>query len=179
MSLGALGNAYVKQGQFNNAQEFLEKAIKTLKRSFLKYPQAHTGLISGLLGQYGEACEKAENVLAWCVLPNHYHVLVETVHISKVVRKLGQLHGSTSYYWNKTEGKRGRKCWHRCADRAMRTELHKWVTLNYIHHNPVHHQYVDSWQDWLFSSAKSYLEIISPEIAEVRWLDEPREDHGK
>ncbi len=121
----------------------------------------------------------AENVLAWCVLPNHYHVLVETVHIKKAVKELGQLHGSTSYYWNKAEGKRGRKCWHRCADRAMRAERHQWVTLNYIHHNPVHHQYVDSWQDWPFSSAKSYLESISSEIAKEHWVNYPLNDYGK
>ena len=121
----------------------------------------------------------AENVLAWCVLPNHYHVLVRTLNINKVVRKLGQLHGSTSFYWNTAEAKRGRKCWHRCVDRAMRTERHQWVTLNYIHHNPVHHQYVDSWQDWPFSSAKSYLESVSHEIAKERWVNHPLKDYGK
>ncbi len=120
-----------------------------------------------------------ENILGWCVLPNHYHVLIETLNIKRVAKELGLLHGKSSYYWNKEDDQKGRKCWHRCADRAMRSERHKWVTLNYIHHNPVHHKYVDRWQDWPFSSAGSYLESISSEIADERWENYPLKDYGK
>lgn len=118
-------------------------------------------------------------VLAWCVLPNHYHALVETLDLQKTIKMIGQLHGRIFYFWNEEEGKKGGKCWHRCADRAIRTERHQWVTLNYIHHNPVHHGYVGRWYDWPFSSAKDYLEGVSPEMAKARWKDYPLKDYGK
>ncbi len=120
-----------------------------------------------------------ENIIAWCVLTNHYHVLVEALNIKMVIIKLGQFHGRSSYDWNTIECKKGRKCWYRCTDRAMRTERHKWVTLNYIHHNPVHHKYVKQWKDWQFSSATSYLESISDETATERWRKYPLKDYGK
>ena len=33
---------------------------------------------------------------AWCVLPNHYHALVETPDVKALLRLLGLLHGRTS-----------------------------------------------------------------------------------
>ncbi|QTA88989.1 hypothetical protein [Desulfonema magnum] len=121
----------------------------------------------------------AEQVLAWCVLPNHYHLHVDTPRIREAVGELGQLHGRTSFRWNGEENRRGRKCWHRCADRAIRSERHNWATLNYVLHNPVHHGYVRRWQDWPFSSARKYLKEVGREKALQRWRDYPLLDYGK
>ena len=60
INLGVLGRIYIKQGSFNDAQEFFERAIKTLKRLFLKHPQVHAKVMSGLIRDYGKACEKTE-----------------------------------------------------------------------------------------------------------------------
>lgn len=118
-------------------------------------------------------------VLAWCVLSNHYHVLVKSTHILDTLKRLGQLHGRSSFRWNHADNRHGRQCWYRCTDRAMRTERHKWATLNYVHHNPVHHKYVRQWQDWPFSSALRYLEDIGYETAMKRWKSYPLLDYGK
>ena len=115
---------------------------------------------------------------AWCVLPNHYHLLVKTNSLRQLKQELGRLHGRTSYKWNEAEQTRGRKVWHRCADRAMRSERHYWATVNYIHHNPVHHDYVAHWADWPFSSAFEYLESVGREKAREIWLDYPVLDYG-
>jgi len=120
-----------------------------------------------------------EKIFAWCVLPNHYHLMIHSINIPDTIRELGQLHGLTSYRWNLKENRRGRKCWYRCSDRAIRSERHKWATLNYIHHNPVHHGYVKQWQEWAFSSAKIYLEEIGHENALKYWKEYPLFDYGK
>ena len=39
-------------------------------------------------------------VVAWCVLPNHYHALIETPIIAKALFELGQMHGRLSFVWN-------------------------------------------------------------------------------
>src|SRR5437762_13851978 len=44
---------------------------------------------------------------AWCVLPNHYHVLVETLDILTVLDALGRMHGRLSFEWNGEEHSRG------------------------------------------------------------------------
>ncbi len=123
--------------------------------------------------------KNAEMVLAWCVLPNHYHLLVVTSSLSIITKAIGQLHGRTSRSWNNDEGQRGRKCFHRCNDRKIRSDRHRWATLNYIHHNPVHYGYVRQWQDWPFSSARRYLEQVGREEAQRCWTDYPILDYGK
>jgi putative transposase len=116
---------------------------------------------------------------AWCVLPNHYHALVETPDLLVLSRELGRLHGRTSHAWNGEECARGRKVFFRVADRVMRSERHFWATMNYIHHNPVHHGYVERWPDWPWSSASDFLAQLGRHEAEQIWLEYAIEDYGK
>lgn len=118
-------------------------------------------------------------VHAWCVLPNHYHALVDTARILELLKLLAQMHGRTSFAWNKEETARGRQVWCGAAERYMRNDGHFWATLNYVHHNPVHHRYATRWQDWPFSSAREYLETMGREFAEQTWREYPLLDYGK
>lgn len=94
---------------------------------------------------------------AWCVLPNHYHALVQIEGMRDFTRELGRLHGRTSLVMNREDAAAGRKVWFRSQDRCMRSERHFYASLNYIHNNPVKHGYVSQWQDWPFSSMHWYL----------------------
>ncbi len=78
-----------------------------------------------------------EPPVAWCVLPNHYHLLARCPDLKSTLQSLGKLHGRTSFLWNGEENTRGRKVWCNSADRSMRGDDHFWATVNYIHHNPV------------------------------------------
>jgi len=127
-----------------------------------------------------ESCGKfADNIYAWCVLPNHYHVLLRTDNIEAVRAELGLLHGRSSYKWNGEDNQRGRKVWFNCFDKVIKSHRHFWATMNYIHNNPVHHGYVDRWQDWLWSSAAGFLERVGRERAEQIWKEFPILDYGK
>ena len=115
---------------------------------------------------------------AWCVLPNHYHVLTTTSDLPALVARLGKLHGSTSFTWNGEDNARGRQCWHRASDRAMRSEAHFWATLNYVHHNAVKHEYVAKWTDWPWTSAHDYLREKGRDEAARIWKTYPLGDYG-
>jgi len=104
---------------------------------------------------------------------------VECNDLKALLKALGLLHGKTSRQWNQEESVVGRTCWHRCMDRAMRSDRHKWATLNYVHHNPVKHGYVEKWTDWPWSSADQYLEDIGKEAALKVWKKYPVLDYGK
>jgi len=121
----------------------------------------------------------ATRTFAWSVLPTHYHALVEVGDVLRLLQELGRLHGRASYTWNGAEGTRGRKVFFRAAERAMRSEGHFWATLNYVHHNPVHHGYVDQWTDWAWSSAADYLERIGRVEAKRLWQQYPIRDYGR
>ncbi len=122
----------------------------------------------------------ADDVLfAWCVLPNHWHALISTENIKTAVKRVGRLHGKSSFIWNGEEDCRGRQCWHCCADRRIRSSQHFYATRNYIHHNPVKHGYVKKWTEWSFSSALDYLAEVGESEAIRQWKDYPVLDMGK
>ena len=123
------------------------------------------------------SCET--EVFAWCLLPNHYHLLLRTDRIKELRRQLGLFHGRFSFTWNSEDDRRGRQVWHNCFDRPMKSERHFWVTLNYVHHNAVHHGYVARWQDWPYSSAARYLEEVGREKAMEILEEYPLLEYGK
>lgn len=92
---------------------------------------------SGLLDTVRTA---AHDLIAWVVLPSHYHFLARTPSAKSMLSALGQWHGRTSHQWNGGENTRGRQVWHRAVETVMKSEGHFWATVNYINHNPVKHR---------------------------------------
>src|SRR5438552_3468532 len=95
----------------------------------------------------------ASELYAWCILPNHYHILLKTERIADLRKELGLMHGRSSHKWNGEDKTRGQQVWHNCFERPMKSERHFWASLNYVHHNAVHHGYVKRWEEWPWSSA--------------------------
>jgi putative transposase len=147
----------------------------------------HRHVIGQKLERMADFCDRLLKVLeadcdeiyAWCVLPNHYHALVLTRKLPALFRDIGLLHGRTAFNWNGVDNERGRKVWFNCAETGMKSDRHFWATLNYVHHNPVHHGYVQQWQDWPFSSGGSFIEQCGREQAEKIWREYPVGEYGK
>jgi len=118
-------------------------------------------------------------LVAWCVLPNHYHLLVGTADVAGLARALGRVHGRSSHAWNGEEEARGRTVFCHSTDRLIRSESHFWATLNYIHHNPVHHGYSENAPDWPWSSAADYLAAVGQAEADRVWRAHPVLDYGR
>ncbi len=141
-----------------------------------KSPKRMTDLEAGLL----EVFEKFNaEIYAWCVLPNHYHILLKTEQIKALIKEIGLFHGRTSFNWNGEDNARGRQVWHNCFERAMKSSRHFFASLNYVLHNPVHHGYCERWQDWQWSNAQEYLEQTGIEKAAEIWREYPILDYGK
>src|ERR1051325_8546420 len=45
----------------------------------------------------------SQKIYAWCILPNHYHALVQSEDLKALLTEIAKLHGRTSYYWNLEE----------------------------------------------------------------------------
>lgn len=125
------------------------------------------------------ASANTETLVAWVVLPNHYHFLSVSKDAKAVVKHLGKLHGQTSFDWNGEDSTRGRKVWCTAVETEMKSDRHYWATINYIHHNPVKHGYVDKWQDWPYSSAHQYLDEVGSNEARNIWNEYPITEYGK
>ena len=119
-----------------------------------------------------------DQVVAWALLPNHYHLLVRTLDIRRVLKELGRLHGRSSYQWNGDESRRGRKVWCNALETAIKSEGHFWATLNYVHHNPVRHGCVERWIEWQWSSAVGYLAQTGVAEAKRIWQHYPIQKYG-
>jgi len=123
--------------------------------------------------------ENSIEVVAWVVLPNHYHFLARIADIRSFVKSQGELHGRTSFELNKRDNQIGRQVWYRCSDRIMRSERHYFTTINYMHNNPVKHGTVEKWGDWPFSSFHWYLKNKGREWLIEMWREFPVLEYGK
>ena len=121
---------------------------------------------------------RSEKVVAWVLLPNHYHALVHTDRVLELLAALGRLHGRTSHAWNGEESTRRRQVSCKAAETVMKSEAHYHATMNYIHHNPVKHGYTETWTEWPWSSACEWLERAGRDAAEQQWRKYPIKEYG-
>jgi putative transposase len=93
-------------------------------------------------------------LLAWCLMPNHVHVVIEILgnhSLSDIVRSWKSF---TSRRANAQLGRSG-PFWHAdYFDRYMRNEEHLARTIEYVEQNPVKAGLIDVATDWLWSSAR-------------------------
>ena len=93
-------------------------------------------------------------MLAWCIMPNHVHVMVEQV----VGHRLGDIVGSwkrfTALRANRILERRGPFWQTEYFDRFIRDERHYHAAVAYIEENPVKANLVKAASRWPWSSAR-------------------------
>ena len=97
-------------------------------------------------------------LLAWVVMPNHVHVLIEPIHGWTVGKIVATWKKFAARLINEHLTARGQKplhpFWHReYWDRFMRDGRHYQQTVAYIHNNPVKAGLAASPEQWPWSSA--------------------------
>jgi putative transposase len=117
-------------------------------------------------------------IIAWVILPNHYHLLASKVNFHSVSKQLRLIHGRLARQWNLEDNVTG-KFWYAYSDRAIRSERHYYTTLNYIHYNPVKHNWEQSPYDWEESSVHWYLKEKGRDWLRSCWLEYPVKNYGK
>jgi putative transposase len=111
--------------------------------------------------------------IAWVILPNHYHILVDVVSLDSVSAALKYLHGKTSRQWNLEDNlTEKRRVWYKFSDRLMRSEK-QLQTFNYIHFNPIKHGFIDDIYEWPWSSIKLYENSQGRDWLLTRWKSNP------
>ena len=99
-----------------------------------------------------EAHESTYRLIAWCIMPNHIHVLIRQEHgvsLGKIVRSWK---GRSARLINQALARQG-SFWARdYFDRAIRDQDHFQRAIAYIHRNPVKAGLVKDPADWRFSS---------------------------
>jgi len=103
---------------------------------------------------------KRYNLLEWCIMPNHVHVLIdlnEQFSLSSIV------HSWKSYSAKKANavlGRTGRFWSGDYFDRSIRNDEHLAAVRSYIRENPVKSGLVEKAEDWIWGSAGRSEDIL-------------------
>ncbi|MEX2569261.1 MAG: transposase [Cyclobacteriaceae bacterium] len=112
-------------------------------------------------------------VLAYCLMPNHFHFLINTTKASVVEAKVGsldipalnngfrQLLSSYAQAINKQEGRSGSLFRQKTKAKLLEEsdEHYPFICFNYIHQNPLRAGLVSKLEDWEFSSFADHVGI--------------------
>ncbi len=143
-------------------------------QSIMASPERRDEFETRLLNGYSEI--DAE-IAGWVILPNHHHSLVGVNSLDELSKVIQRLHGKTSREWNIADGMTGkRRVWYKFRDRWIRNERHYYKVLNYIHYNPVKHNYVKNPYTWKWSSINWYFETHGCEWLRENWKKYPYGD---
>ncbi|MBI1187194.1 MAG: transposase [Alphaproteobacteria bacterium] len=92
-------------------------------------------------------------LIAWCVMPNHVHVLAEQLPGHALHTIVHGWKSVSAHRINKALGRTGALWQREYFDRFMRDDSQLAATVAYIESNPVAAQFVETPGEWAWSSA--------------------------
>jgi putative transposase len=118
----------------------------------------------GMLARYAQQFGMA--VWAYCLMPNHVHLIVVGREHRSIALAVGNAHRVHSRLWNQRQSVTG----HLWANRFFSTpldEVHLWAAVRYVELNPVRAHLVDRPWDYPWSSARAHVssgpdEVLDP-----------------
>jgi REP element-mobilizing transposase RayT len=102
------------------------------------------------------------HLLAWCVMPNHVHVLIETQTDFPLSGVVHSWKSFLAHAINQHLARTGAVWMQDYFDRYIRGDHHLAATVAYIHANPVKAGLVQDECDWPHSSARLRSAGVSP-----------------
>ena len=97
------------------------------------------------------------DLMAWVVLPDHFHMIIAAgdKKIPDLIKKIKL--SFSSMYRKVTEQREGRVWQYRFWDHIIRDQADLNHHIDYIHYNPVKHDFVNDPRYWKYSSYNAYL----------------------
>lgn len=107
------------------------------------------------LWKYSE--EKEAAVLAYCLMPNHIHLLVTPFKEETLAKMMQGITLRYSKYFNREKGRTGRLWECRYHSTVIDGENYLWTVSKYIENNPVRAGMVKRPEDYPYSSAGAHI----------------------
>ncbi len=120
-----------------------------------------------LLGDWTERCGVA--VWAYCLMPNHVHLILVPASESALSRAVGQTHVAYTRRINFRRKWRGFLWQGRFASCPM-DEPHLLAATAYVERNPVKAGLVERAEDWPWSSAATHVGAAADPLVVADWL---------
>ena len=104
------------------------------------------------------------NIFAWVILDNHYHLLF-SMRENNLLKFAKNIHTNSSrllkQYWRELSlATPNIPIWYQYFDRIIRSEKDFWTRFNYIHNNPIKHNYIKNagrLSEYKFSSYNQWI----------------------
>lgn len=150
------------------------------QKIFLK-PENYIYFLKGIGRYITPSCD----LLAWCLMPNHFHMLIHANSFSTPIitdgsferqqfsQGIKQLLSSYTKAINKQERRTGSLFQQKT--KAICVSDNKWhdtTAFHYIHQNPLKARLVKKMEDWEFSSFKDYLGLRKETLCNLRLAKE-------
>lgn len=142
------------------------------------------------LEKYAYHLHPVVDTFAYCLMPNHLHLMVrlkneEELRQHQIARKLtssteitkgnyqagkivsqcfSNLFNSYTKAYNKRYSRRGSLFIPNFQRKEIGNDAYFTALIRYIHHNPIHHQFVKDLKDWPYSSYHAYVEDVDSPI---------------
>ncbi len=100
------------------------------------------------------------DILAFCLLKNHFHLLVylkDNFESKTISQGYSNFFNAYAKAINKSYNRTGSLFKDRFSRIKINDEGYLKSLIVYIHTNPTHHQFIDNFKDYKFSSYKSFL----------------------
>jgi putative transposase len=117
------------------------------------------------------------NILGYCLMRNHVHLIVLPLRLDSMPRVLRCAHGRYAAYLNARRAASGH-VWQGRYYSCPMDENHLWTALRYIERNPLRAQIADEAESYLWSSARVHCNegyadgLVDLEMWRNRWSAE-------
>lgn len=119
------------------------------------------------LGMLGETVARFQFVVyAYCQMPNHYHLVLETP-LGNIAAGMHYLNGKYCQYFNRKHQLQGHVAQGRYYAEVIQREQHLLELARYVVLNPVRAGLVDDAAQWKWSNHQAFLNLVPAPF----WLD--------
>lgn len=141
----------------NVVSKFVHIVAKGIKSEFIFYKQQYKEKYISLLNKCIKGLEGID-LIAYCVMDNHAHLLIHTEKINNVEKLMRKINTAYAIFYNLQEERSGYVFFNRYHSEMIESGIHLLSCIKYIHENPVKAGIVEKDRFYQYSSCKDFLE---------------------
>jgi putative transposase len=109
------------------------------------------------------------NLLAYCLMTNHVHLVAVPERLDSLAKALGRTHCQYAHYLNTARLRTGH-LWQNRYYSCPLDSAHLWVVMRYVERNPVRAAMVTRAGDYEWSSARAHLtNVDGTKLLDMEW----------
>ncbi|MBI2095200.1 MAG: transposase [Candidatus Omnitrophica bacterium] len=125
--------------------------------NFLNLSVVKSNGIDLSLEEWSRSRSKLVQILAYCIMPTHFHLVLKQLKADGITKFIGNLQNSYSRFFNTKRKRKGPLWVGRFKNVRVETDEQLLHLTRYVHLNPVTASLVTQPEDWAASSFQEYL----------------------